>query len=81
MQGSPSIAREAVSAASCSPVKGHDRRRRRRKAPPLTGCAVEAERDALLTPATETEGMPGPQAMLLNIKGIGPEFARAPITL
>ena len=31
--------------------------------------AVEAERDALLTPATETEGMPGPQAMLIDLRG------------
>jgi len=37
--------------------------------------AVEAERDALLTPATETEGMPGPQAMLIDLRGIGAEFA------
>ena len=36
--------------------------------------AVEAERDALLT-ATETEGMPAPQAMLIDLKGIGAEFA------
>jgi hypothetical protein len=31
--------------------------------------AVEAERDALLTPATETEGMPRPQAMLIDLRG------------
>ena len=31
--------------------------------------AAEAERDALLTPATETEGMPGPQAMLIDLRG------------
>ena len=37
--------------------------------------AVEAERDALLTPATETEGMPAPQAMLIDLRGIGAEFA------
>jgi len=37
--------------------------------------AVEAERDALLTPATETEGMPAPQAMLIDLRGIGTEFA------
>src|ERR1700720_4220274 len=37
--------------------------------------AVEAERDALLTPATETEGMPAPQAMLIDLRGIGEEFA------
>jgi transposase len=30
--------------------------------------AVEAERDALLPPATETEGMPGPQAMLIDLR-------------
>jgi transposase len=34
---------------------------------------VEAERDALL--AAETNNGPGPAAMLLGIKGIGPEFA------
>jgi transposase len=37
--------------------------------------AVETERDALLDPAAKTEGTPAPQAMLLAIKGIGPEFA------
>ena len=37
--------------------------------------AVETERDALLDPAVKTEGSPAPQAMLLAIKGIGPEFA------
>ena len=37
--------------------------------------AIEAERDALLTPATETEGMPAPQAMLIDLRGIGAEFA------
>ncbi|MGB8383008.1 MAG: IS110 family transposase [Dermatophilaceae bacterium] len=37
--------------------------------------AVETERDALLEPAVKTEGAPAPQAMLLAIKGIGPEFA------
>src|SRR4029077_3304415 len=37
--------------------------------------AVEAERDALLTPETETEGMPGLQAMLIDLRGIGAEFA------
>ena len=35
--------------------------------------AVEGERDALLVP--ETAGMPAPAAMLLGLKGIGPEFA------
>ncbi|WP_425484120.1 IS110 family transposase [Allomesorhizobium camelthorni] len=34
---------------------------------------VEAERDALLT--RQTAGTPAPAAMLLGIKGIGPEFA------
>jgi transposase len=34
---------------------------------------VEAERDTLL--AVETNDGPGPAAMLLGIKGIGPEFA------
>ena len=37
--------------------------------------AVETERDALLDPAVKTEGALAPQAMLLAIKGIGPEFA------
>jgi transposase len=37
--------------------------------------AVETERDALLDPAAKTEGALAPQAMLLAIKGIGPEFA------
>ena len=37
--------------------------------------AVEAERDALLAPATETEGMPAPQAKLIDLRGIGAEFA------
>jgi transposase len=35
--------------------------------------AVEAERDVLL--AAQQVAAPGPAAMLLNIKGIGPEFA------
>lgn len=35
--------------------------------------AVEAERDALL--AAEPTAMPAQTAMLLDIKGIGPEFA------
>jgi transposase len=35
--------------------------------------AVEAERNALL--AAESNSRPGPAAMLLGIKGIGPEFA------
>ncbi|MCQ4188508.1 IS110 family RNA-guided transposase [Methylocystis suflitae] len=37
--------------------------------------AVETERDALLDPVVKTEGALAPQAMLLAIKGIGPEFA------
>ena len=37
--------------------------------------AVETERDAFLDPAVKTEGALAPQAMLLAIKGIGPEFA------
>jgi transposase len=37
--------------------------------------AVETARDALLNPAVKTEGRPAPLAMLLAIKGIGPEFA------
>lgn len=35
--------------------------------------AVEAERDALVIP--RTAGTPAPMAMLLGIKGVGPEFA------
>ena len=38
--------------------------------------AVEAERDALFTPATETEGMPAPQAMLIDLGGIGTGICR-----
>ena len=34
---------------------------------------VETERDALLT--VQPAGMPAPAAMLLDIKGVGPEFA------
>ena len=37
--------------------------------------AVEAERDALFAAAKAAAPAPGPPAMLLNIKGIGPEFA------
>jgi len=37
--------------------------------------AVETERDALLNSAVKTEGRPAPLAMLLAIKGVGPEFA------
>ena len=37
--------------------------------------AVEAERDALFAAAKAAAPAPGPLAMLLNIKGIGPEFA------
>jgi len=37
--------------------------------------AVEAERDALFAAATATAPMPAPVTMLLEIKGIGPEFA------
>ena len=37
--------------------------------------AVEAERDALFAAAKVAAPVPGPPAMLLNIKGIGPEFA------
>jgi len=36
---------------------------------------VEAERDALLTSVAKTEGTPAPPAMLMGLKGIGPEFA------
>jgi transposase len=37
--------------------------------------AMEAERDALFAAAKATMPAPGPVAMLLEIKGIGPEFA------
>jgi len=37
--------------------------------------AVELERDALLTSAPKTEGAPVAQTMLIDLKGIGPEFA------
>ena len=37
--------------------------------------AVETERDTLLDPGAKSEGAPAPQAMLLAIKGVGPEFA------
>ena len=36
---------------------------------------VEAERDAWLAPVVKTEGTPAPPAMLMGLKGIGPEFA------
>lgn len=36
---------------------------------------VEAERDVLLAPALKTEGTPAPRAMLIDLRGIGPEFA------
>lgn len=36
--------------------------------------AVEAERDAMLAPAKE-EDVPTPAKMLMDLKGIGPEFA------
>jgi transposase len=36
---------------------------------------VETERDALFTPATTQEAPKSPQAMLRELKGIGPEFA------
>jgi transposase len=37
--------------------------------------AVETERDALLAPAAKIGQLPAPQAMLLDLKGIGAEFA------
>jgi transposase len=37
--------------------------------------AVEAERDALIAAAKSKTPVPGPAAMLLGIKGIGPEFS------
>jgi transposase len=36
---------------------------------------VETEREALLPRTAQTEGAPPPQALLINLKGIGPEFA------
>ena len=36
---------------------------------------VEAERDALLASPGEAAGVPTPRAMLLRLRGIGPEFA------
>ena len=37
--------------------------------------AVETERDALISPKAKTEQSRAPQAMLVNLNGIGPEFA------
>ena len=37
--------------------------------------AVEAERDVLFAPTTKTEHAPAPRAMLIDLRGIGPEFA------
>ena len=37
--------------------------------------AVETERDALFAPPTKTEQAPPPPAMLIDLRGIGPEFA------
>jgi transposase len=37
--------------------------------------AVEAERDALFVPTTKTEQAPAPRTMLIDLRGIGPEFA------
>jgi transposase len=37
--------------------------------------AVEIERDALLAPAAKAHQTPAPQAMLMGLRGIGPEFA------
>jgi transposase len=37
--------------------------------------AVETERDALISPKAKTEQSRAPQAMLISLKGIGPEFA------
>jgi transposase len=37
--------------------------------------AVETERDALLAPAANTAQASTPQAMLIDLRGIGPEFA------
>lgn len=37
--------------------------------------AVEAERDALLAPTVKIQGTPAPKTMLIELRGIGPEFA------
>jgi transposase len=37
--------------------------------------AVETERDALSSPATKTGQAPAPRTMLIDLRGIGPEFA------
>ncbi len=37
--------------------------------------AVETERDALSSPTTKTGQAPAPRTMLINLRGIGPEFA------
>ena len=37
--------------------------------------AVEAERDVLFVPTTKTEHAPAPRTMLIDLRGIGPEFA------
>jgi transposase len=36
---------------------------------------VEAERDVLFVPTTKTEHAPAPRTMLIDLRGIGPEFA------
>jgi len=36
---------------------------------------VEAERDALFAPTAKTDQTPAPQAILIGLRGIGPEFA------
>ena len=36
---------------------------------------VEAERDVLFVPTTKTEDAPAPRTMLIDLRGIGPEFA------
>ena len=37
--------------------------------------AVEVERDVLFVPTTKTEQAPAPRTMLIDLRGIGPEFA------
>ena len=37
--------------------------------------AVEAERGALLAPTAKTEQSPAPQAILIDLRGIGPELS------
>src|ERR1700731_4842200 len=40
-----------------------------------SSCCLGRSRPSRLSVATETEGMPAPQAMLIDLRGIGAEFA------